>query len=164
MRKLLGLMVIIGVVGVFLTWQLAGQESKAPRPKEWRFAPPDPDAVGVITDKRMGGIYPVGSRLPDREALGGFGGCDNFPLNLGDNAWGEKGKLSLVVDPEEAVAYFKFRGIALRLVNRTDDVKAFRACDSCLYLVQEAQDEQGKWCEIEELPQTHCGNSFHRVF
>ena len=72
--------------------------------------------------------------------------------------------MSLIVDPEEAVAYFKFRGVAVRLVNRTGEVKKFTACDSCLYLVQEAQDEQGKWCEIEELPQTHCGNSFHRVF
>ncbi|MFO0864521.1 MAG: hypothetical protein U0744_07705 [Gemmataceae bacterium] len=43
-------------------------------------------------------------------------------------------------------------------------MKEFAACDSQLYLVQEAKDENGTWCEIEELPTTICGNSFHSVF
>src|SRR4051812_9498578 len=116
MRKLLGVLVVAGV-GVVVAWNLVGQESTAPRPEGWRFAPPAPGAVAVETVTRLSGTYPVGSRVPDRKALGGFGGCDNYPLDLGDDAWGEEGNLSLVVDPEEAVAYFKSRGVAVRLVN-----------------------------------------------
>lgn len=165
MRRLLVLAALAGVVGL-VAWRLVGQElleSKTPRPEGWGFTPPGPGAKAVSTESRLGGIYPVGSRVADHAAPGGFGGCDNFPVDLGDKEWGEKGKLSLVVEPDEVVAYFKYRGVAVRLVNRTNEVKKFAACDSCLYLVQEAQDEQGVWREIEDLPSAICGNSFHQV-
>jgi hypothetical protein len=54
--------------------------------------------------------------------------------------------------------------MALRVVNRTGAVVGFTACDSCLYIVQEALEKEGRWREIETLPETNCGNSFHRVF
>src|SRR5205823_820574 len=66
--------------------------------------------------------------------------------------------------PDEPVAYFNNRGIALRLLNRTGEVATFSACDSQLYLVQEALDENGRWREIEDPPCAICGNSFHQVF
>ena len=154
MRQIRGLLVIIGLVGIALIWQLVGQGSDAPRPEEWTFAPPDPDAVAVKTDIRLSGVYPVGSRLPDHKALGGFGGCDNFPINVGDHAWGEKGKLSLVVDPGEAIGISNsaaWPSAAGQPLRRGERIHGMRFA---FYLVQEAQDEQGKSCEIEELPQS----------
>ena len=85
MRKRLGLLVIVGI-GALLSWQLIGQESNAPRPEGWRLTPPAPGAVAVTTDTRLGGTYPVGSRLPDRKALGGFGGLGEKPaINASGN-------------------------------------------------------------------------------
>jgi hypothetical protein len=118
----------------------------------------------VAAKELMPGIYPVGSRIRDPQPLGGFGTCDNFPKDLGDKEWGAKGTISLVAFPDEPVAYFKHRGIALRVVNRTGEVASFKACDSDLFIVREAVDGDGRWREIESLPDSACGNSFHHVF
>jgi hypothetical protein len=130
----------------------------------WKLVPPDPAAMPVLAHEIMPGNYPVGSRIADKEALGGFGPCDNFPMRLGKNAWGAKGAVSVVAFPEEAVAYFQHQGFAVRIVNRTNKNVAFRATDSRLSLVREAKDADGAWQAIESLPTTHCGNSHHRVF
>jgi hypothetical protein len=132
----------------------------APR---WELKPPAPDAVPVAAKEKMPGIYPVGTRIKDRDALGGFGPCDNYPKNLTEKDWGTKGAISLVAFPAEPVAYFKHRGIALRVINRTDEAASFAACDSCLFLVREAVDEDDRWRSVETPPEAICGNSFHRV-
>jgi hypothetical protein len=49
-------------------------------------------------------------------------------------------------------------------VNRTEKTLDFSACDSALYIVQEAFDSTGQWRALERFPDTFCGNSFHRVF
>ena len=75
-----------------------------------------------------------------------------------------RGKVALVAFPDEPVAYFKLRGFALRVVNRTSETVPFAACDSSLFIVCEAKDAGGVWRDIETSPQAICGNSFHRVF
>ena len=85
-------------------------------------------------------------------------------MDLARNDWGAKGAVSLVAFPDEPVAYFKHRGFALRVVNRTGEAVPFAACDSMLTLILEAQDAGGAWREVEVPPQPICGNSFHRVF
>ena len=113
---------------------------------------------------RPTGVYPAASRIEDDKAPGGFGRCDNYPLELGQRTWGADGAVALVAFPDERVAGPEHQGFVLRLVNRTGKTEAFEACDSCLYIVQEALDETGHWREIEEPPSAICGNSFHRVF
>jgi hypothetical protein len=129
----------------------------------WDLKPPAPGAAAVVAEKKLPGVYPAGSRINDLEAPGGFGPCNNYPKNLGDKDWGKKGTISVIAFPDELVAYFKHRGLALRVVNRTDEVALFRACDSCLFLTREARDSDGIWREIESPPRAICGNSFHRV-
>jgi hypothetical protein len=129
----------------------------------WELKPPSPGAVPFAAQEKMRGIYPVGSHIPDRPAPGGFGPCDNYPKNLGEKDWGTKGAVSLVAFPDEPVSYFKHRGIAVRVVNRTGEIASFPACDSCLFLVREAVDGVGRWRAIETPPEAICGNSFHRV-
>jgi hypothetical protein len=130
----------------------------------WELQPSRPDAGPVAATRKLQGTYPVGSRLPDRYAFGGFGPCDNYPFDLGRMDWGRQAAISLVAFPEERVAYFKYRGIPVRLINRIDEVVSFPAYDSCLSLVQEAQDGDSRWRAIESPPQAICGNSFHSVF
>ena len=109
-------------------------------------------------------VYPAGSKIEDKEAPGGFGKWDTFPKDLAGQTWGEAGAVSLVAFPDEALTCGGRQGFAVRLINRTDAVTAFTACDSCLYLAQEALDRTGHWRAIELLPEPICGNSFHRVF
>jgi len=129
----------------------------------WELKPPGPNAAPVVATEKLVGLYPVGSKLLDKDALGGYGSCDNYPFDLSGKPWGTKGVVSLVAFPDEFVAYFKHRGIAVRLINRTGEVVAFPACDSCLFLMQEAKDKDGSWRAIESPPESGCGNSFHRV-
>jgi hypothetical protein len=130
----------------------------------WELKPPDRGSVPVTATEKMSGLYPAGSRIEDREALGGFGRRDNYPKDLDGKEWGMEGAVSLVAFPNEPVAYFKQRGLALRVVNRTDEAIPFAACDSMLMLVLEARDGGGAWREVESPPEPICGNSFHRVF
>ena len=130
----------------------------------WALTPPGSGARPVRASGKLRGIYPVGSKLPDRQAPGGFGPCDNYPFPLGDKPWGTKGAVALVAFADEPVAYFKNLGFAVRLINRTGGTVSFPACDSCLQLVREAQDASGQWRAIEFTEQPICGNSFHRVF
>lgn len=116
-----------------------------------------------MASEKLPGIYPAGSHIMDRQALGGFGPCGNFPHDLSGQDWGTKGAVALVAFPDEPVAYFKHRGFALRVVNRTGEPVQFAACDSSLSIVREALDG-GSWREIETGPTAICGNSFHRVF
>jgi hypothetical protein len=166
MRRILFLLpVIVLLLGSGIGWWRVGRADDVEQVNGgWDLISPSPNAVAVRASTKLPGIYPAGSRVKDAEALGGFGGCDNFPKNLGDKTWGEKGAVSLIAFPDEPVAYFKSRGIALRLVNRTPETVAFTACDSQIYIVQEALDAKGAWRAIESLPFTDCGNSFHRVF
>jgi hypothetical protein len=130
----------------------------------WDLKPPFPDARPVTAKEQLPGIYPVGSRIEDRKALGGFGPCDNVPKKLTGKQWGTKGLVSIVAFPDEPVAYFKSRGFALRIVNRSGDTIALDACDSDLVLVCEALADVGTWKAIESPPIAICGNSYHRVF
>jgi hypothetical protein len=110
------------------------------------------------------GKYPVESIIPDKRAPGGFSQWGNPPKDLDGQDWGQPGELSVVAFPDEPLTYLDRKGFAVRVVNRTDVVVGFSACDSQLYLVREALDRQGNWRPIELRPIEICGNSFHRVF
>lgn len=121
-------------------------------------------AVGPFQLLPDHGIYPAGSKIADEHALGGFGPSGNFPKELADQAWGTPGEVSVVAFPDEAVPRADRPGFVVRIVNRTDSAVGFTACDSCLYLRQEARNRSGHWRPIERPPVVICGNSFHRVF
>jgi hypothetical protein len=111
-----------------------------------------------------GGWYYAGSKVMDEKAIGGFGPCNNFPKKCPEEFPGPEGKLSLIAFPDEIIEFGRFQALPLRLVNRTGETVGFLACDSRLYIVQEALMEDGQWRALERFPETFCGNSFHRVF
>jgi hypothetical protein len=132
----------------------------------WKLAPLAPDAAPVDATKERQGFYRVGSRITDKQASAGeFYECDNYPFDLDRKDWGVEGAVSLIAFTDESTAYsHKLQGMAVRLINRSDRVASFPACDSALMLVQEALAPDGNWQAIESWPTGPCGNSDHRVF
>jgi hypothetical protein len=112
----------------------------------------------------LSGYCHAGSRVEDSKAPGGYWASDNFPTIFEPQQELRQGEVYLTVDPLPAAFEQQHQGITLRLVNGTDRRVAFRASDSRLSIVQEAREDKGQWREIEYLPQSWCGNSYHRVF
>ncbi len=120
----------------------------------------------AINETKMaeGGCW-AGSRIEDKQAFGGFGPSDNYPMKVTKDTPGEAGKLALVFLTDDTVPYRgTFQGIPLLLINKTAKTAEFTAEDSRLSIVQEALDKNGRWRPIEYLRPSWCGNSFHRVF
>jgi hypothetical protein len=109
------------------------------------------------------GWYCAGSNVIDDKALGGFGPCDNLPKKYTNGFPAPDGQVSLLAFPDEIVEREGHKLISLRLVNRSNQVVGFVACNSQLYIVQESR-HFGQWRPLEGFPQSWCGNSFHRVF
>ena len=57
----------------------------------------------------------------------------------------------------------KFSGYQLFISNATADTIKFNAQDSRLYMKLQAQNENGEWKDIEYLPNSWCGNSYHKI-
>ncbi len=111
------------------------------------------------------GYFYAGSRIEDKNALGGFGPSENFSKTIDANANVPANTVSLIALSEEETVFAKeFIGIKVRLINTTGERIAFPASDSRLDIVQEAIDRDGKWKPIEYLPSSWCGNSYHTVF
>jgi hypothetical protein len=118
-----------------------------------------------INFKNRGYCYAASAHLKSAAGFGGWGGSDNLyqPVStsneLADNT------LKVVLKPEERHAFAaKLAGFALYVINATNDTIFFEAQDSRLNLKLQAQDKKGEWRDIEYLPGSWCGNSYHHVY
>lgn len=95
--------------------------------------------------------------------LGGFGGASNAPKKVKKALGFPKGMLSLVVDTlSEVSLYGRFKGYNVYIANtQSKTAVRFDAQDSRLYMNVQAIDEDGIWKDIEFLPSSWCGNSYH---
>ena len=57
----------------------------------------------------------------------------------------------------------KIKGMIVHVANTTSDTIRFNAQDSRLYMKTQAKDATGVWRDIEYLPNSWCGNSYHHV-
>jgi hypothetical protein len=72
--------------------------------------------------------------------------------------------LTIVADPHvEVETKSKLKSFPVYVANTTGDTICFNAQDSRLYMKTQARDAQGKWRDIEYLPSSWCGNSYHTV-
>lgn len=72
--------------------------------------------------------------------------------------------LSVVVDQDlRAQRNKSLKGIAVFVANTTGDTIRFNAQDGRLYMKTQALDPKGVWRDIEYLPSSWCGNSYHHV-
>lgn len=105
----------------------------------------------------------AGSSQTDPNAPGGFGGSDNLPKPLKSAVTSPDLYLEIADTPDVVFAN-KYTGLHVRLVNGSKKTAIIRASDSRISLVQQAQDADGTWKEIEYLPSSWCGNSRHSVY
>jgi len=114
-------------------------------------------------------LYFAGSKI-DPNALGGHAKSDNMPKVIEIENLGAQNSLSLIAMPDQQVPYRPyqdgpvFRGFRLMVVNRTSKEVTFRAQDSRVHIICQAQTPEGIWKPIERLSNRDCGNSYHRVF
>ncbi|HEY1053972.1 MAG TPA: WG repeat-containing protein, partial [Emticicia sp.] len=90
--------------------------------------------------------------------LGGFGGSSNNVKVLGKSHNFPVNQLNIVAKPSP-----DNKGISVVVSNTTNGKIDFYAQDSRLYMKVQALDKKGVWRDIEYLPNSWCGNSYHTL-
>jgi hypothetical protein len=116
----------------------------------------------IETNLMLRSFCSAASEVNDNTAPGGFARSSNHARKVSSSNRA-KG-LYLFAEPEVVLQLGKHPAMRLSLINKTDKLLTFAACDSRLDIVQEALDEDGEWKPIEYFPRSWCGNSYHRVF
>lgn len=114
-----------------------------------------------IEYKLRGNIY-AASSLKDTAALGGFGGSDNLPKTIGEK-FTEKGFFLKIDTTQTVLISKKFNGYKLYIGNASSEMISIEASDSRLPVIAQVF-LNNKWQDIEYLPSSWCGNSYHNVF
>lgn len=97
--------------------------------------------------------------------FGGWGGSGNDFKKISNSKRFKKGKLNVLVSQNDTATYREtYSGMKLYVANTASDTLYFDAQDSRLYLKIQAQDKNGEWKDIEYLPSSWCGNSYHSLF
>ncbi|WP_165836280.1 WG repeat-containing protein [Taibaiella soli] len=94
--------------------------------------------------------------------IGGFGGSGNNPHTVSTEDLPDG--LSITVDTKKTDTFqHLYAGFHVILANRTKKKILFSAQDSRLYMRVQAKDKDGIWKDIEYLPSSWCGNSYHTL-
>lgn len=100
---------------------------------------------------------------PNKNDLGGYGTSRNIPKQITNEKFPNK-QLSLIVHVDSKDTIFKnYNAYKVTLSNLTKKEVNFSAQDSRLYMKVQAKDEDGIWKDIEYLPNSWCGNSYHTL-
>ena len=126
----------------------------------WREEPVE-SPVGPNVDFMLRGYCYASSDV--ESASVGWGGSRNRFRPIEEAPFLPDG-FSLVVIHDDTTRFAdRYRGMKLYIANRTSHVMLFQAQDSRLHLKLQAQDERGEWRDIEHLPFSWCGNSYHTL-
>jgi hypothetical protein len=103
---------------------------------------------------------PTGS---DEDRSGGWAVSNNLPQQFAKNQF-PKNQLAIRIDTTTTDTFaLKYYGYRVYLSNTTTDTAFFDAQDSRLYMKLQAENAQGNWKDIEYLPGSFCGNSYHEL-
>ena len=115
---------------------------------------------------KIRGYFYAGSSQIDSTALGGFYVDKNVPKKLNDEIgkYSNSKDLKLVVKPEMTAEYMEgIAGFKVFVINKSDSIMELPAQDSRLYLIRQVF-YQNEWRDVEYLPSSWCGNSYHNVY
>lgn len=101
---------------------------------------------------------------PDSEDIGGFRGSLNLPQLVDSNDTFQSNNVSINVnlDKQDTISGI-YKGFKVYVVNNSQNNIDFNAQDSRLYMKVQAQNILGQWRDIEYLPSSWCGNSYHTL-
>ncbi len=116
-------------------------------------------------DYMMRGYFYASSPYKEELAgFGGWGGSHNEFKKIQAKDMFPKEQFNLIVHkPTQRDTGLEEKS-KLYIVNNREDTIYFNAQDSRLYLLLQAKDKQGVWKDIEYLPSSWCGNSYHTLF
>lgn len=100
----------------------------------------------------------------NKKDLGGFGRSQNAAEKIKRGDTFPPKTLSVVVIPELKDTIFgDYNGITVFITNTSKEDIDFSAQDSRLYMKVQALNSKGEWKDIEYLPSSWCGNSYHTL-
>ncbi len=115
---------------------------------------------------KLRGYFYAGTSQVDSTALGGFYEDKNLPKILTSeiSEYSKSNKLEIIVKPDLITEFEKgISGFKVFIINKSDSIKELPAQDSRLYLKRQVF-YKNEWKDIEYLPSSWCGNSYHSVF
>jgi hypothetical protein len=100
----------------------------------------------------------------NKDEPGGYGGSGNIPKKITEEKLFNKKELAVRIEINQPDTFAKqYYAYKLYIYNTTGDTVKFEAQDSRLYMKLQAQDKDGIWKDIEYLPSSWCGNSYHKI-
>lgn len=117
-------------------------------------------------DYKLRGYFYVGTSQVDTTALGGFYADNNTPkpVNSMVKKISKPNSFQVIVQADSIVAFTeKTAGFKVFVINTSDSVVKLPAQDSRIYLKRQVF-YKNEWQDIEYLPSSWCGNSYHSVF
>lgn len=109
------------------------------------------------------GYFYANSKEENQEHKGNAN-SDNVPRKNNKSKIFPTNQLSVVVAKKEHdVMYEQFNAMPVYVANTTSETYTFSAQDSRLYMNVQAKDRNGEWRDIEYLPSSWCGNSYHAI-
>ncbi|MGY6647909.1 hypothetical protein [Wenyingzhuangia sp. IMCC45574] len=115
---------------------------------------------------KLRGYFYAGTSKIDTTAYGGFYQDNNAPKKLipAISKISNAKKFQILAKPNLKKQFSKgIEGFKIYIINKTDSIITLPAQDSRLYLKRQVF-YKNKWQDIEYLPSSWCGNSYHRVF
>ncbi|MCC3159438.1 hypothetical protein LJ737_19510 [Hymenobacter sp. 15J16-1T3B] len=169
MPTLVSLSPLLALLGLSLSVLTPSTQPAAPAPQPAQgpghptaAGTPPPGALNLTYMRRASYTVASSSRLRQFANLGGWADSGNRPRLVGAAEAGPR-TLRVTVDAAASTS----GGPAshrLRIINGSTDTVLFGAQDSQLSLNLQALDRQGQWQDIEYVPRSWCGNSYHTVF
>ncbi|WP_299261146.1 hypothetical protein [uncultured Aquimarina sp.] len=115
---------------------------------------------------KLRGYFYAGTSKSDIDAPGGFYQANNKPIKNNQliKEIGKTSDFQLVVKVDSIAEFQKgVKGFKVFLINNTDSIIKLSAQDSRLSVIRQVF-HNNKWQDIEYLPSSWCGNSYHSVY
>ena len=127
----------------------------------------DPDqgartTENVNIDYMNRGYFYAWSEPAERDN-GGFGTSRNIPSRIPSQNTFAPNTLSVIAQPHLKTNVSGSAGSTVIVANTTKSKIEFNAQDSRLNMKVQAKDHKGQWRDIEYLPSSWCGNSYHTL-
>ncbi len=111
-----------------------------------------------------GYYYASSAYKSELAGYGGWGQSDNQSKKIDEREIQIPCNLQLRIDQNKKAKWEGYKGMKVYVTNSSKDTIYFNAQDSRLYLKLQAKNKKGEWQDIEYLPSSWCGNSYHMVY